>query len=172
MKLHRAFTIVELIVIMAVIAILAGVTAVGYSGMQRNARESERESDTAIIKMSLEEFYEKNGRYPSTSEMTGDDDETLNFLTRELNIPETALVSPLAPEGTVNSIVDMSAHPHLSIEDTSALLTTSYGYLAHHDDDSHCITQGEDCVKFHLGYMKEGSPDISSFVELKSRYGH
>src|SRR3990172_10027955 len=63
---QRGFTLVELLVVVAIIAILVSVGAVSYSTAQRNARNAQRASDLNKIALALEEFYSDHGFYPST----------------------------------------------------------------------------------------------------------
>lgn len=62
--LKRGFTIVELIVAMAVIAIIAGIVIVSYGSIQRQARDSDRDSDIVQIKIGLQKYYADNSTYP------------------------------------------------------------------------------------------------------------
>lgn len=165
MKSNRAFTIVELLVILATLAILMGISVVGYGGMQRNAREKERESDIAIIQASLEEFYERNGYYPSADSVTINDSdsdtlkrEKMTFLTRTLNIPETALVAPGAEAGTTSSL--QRVNPDAWTNNATALeqFAATYGYItytdAHADPPVEC-TGDDHCTAYILGYYSE-----------------
>lgn len=61
----RGFTIVELLVVIVVVAILATITVVSYSGVQQRARDSQREQDIKTIVQALELYRIKNGRYPA-----------------------------------------------------------------------------------------------------------
>lgn len=45
----RGFTVVELLIVIVVIGILASITVVGYSGVQRSARDTKRVSDLSKI---------------------------------------------------------------------------------------------------------------------------
>lgn len=168
MKSHRAFTIVEILIIISVITILAGIASLGYSGMQRDARNKERESDIAIIQTALEQFYEKNGYYPPMDKMTGESEATMTFLTRDLNIPDTALVAPNSPQGTKNSLVPFP--PDFSQE----TFRKSYIYVPAHETagggivGDQCTEATAQCVAYGMGYIPE---DSDSVKEIKSKYG-
>lgn len=58
------FTIVELLIVIVVIAILASITIVAYSGIQTRAHDAQRLSVMNSLKKSLEEYYTINGTYP------------------------------------------------------------------------------------------------------------
>ncbi len=57
MEPRRGFTIIELAIVMAIIAILLVVGFVSFRSYQANARDKERESDVAAIQIYLESIY-------------------------------------------------------------------------------------------------------------------
>ena len=61
---NRGFTIVELVVVIAVIGILAAITIVAYSGIQADSRDTARLNDIAAIRKGLEVYKLRNGEYP------------------------------------------------------------------------------------------------------------
>lgn len=64
--MKRAFTIIELLVVMAVIGILITLAVVGISAIQRSQRETMRLNDLRNIKVALTDFYTKYRNYPPT----------------------------------------------------------------------------------------------------------
>ncbi|MCS7317172.1 MAG: type II secretion system GspH family protein [Candidatus Dojkabacteria bacterium] len=60
----KGFTILELIVAMAIIAVLATLGVAGISIVQRSARDAERRAVIEQIAALMEEFRGANGRYP------------------------------------------------------------------------------------------------------------
>ena len=68
MKTHRqsGFTIVELLVVIVVIAILATITSVAYTGVQERGRDAKRISDLKHLQTAIEHYKLDNGHYPST----------------------------------------------------------------------------------------------------------
>ena len=64
MKNRKGFTIVELLVVIVVTSIIAATTVAGFSGLQKRARDSQREQDIMLIAKALEMYYVDNGQYP------------------------------------------------------------------------------------------------------------
>jgi len=61
----KGFTIIELLIVIAVIAILAGIVAVAYSHVTDKARDTTRQNNITEIQSQLEIFYANNNYYPS-----------------------------------------------------------------------------------------------------------
>lgn len=62
----RGFTIVELLIVIVVIAILAAISIVAYTGIQTKARDAQRLQDVKTITKALELYYVDNGVFPNT----------------------------------------------------------------------------------------------------------
>jgi len=67
-KNKKAFTIVELMVVLLVIAILMGVLLVNPFGIFKKAKTTAVKLQIKRIQLALERFREKVGRYPDTDE--------------------------------------------------------------------------------------------------------
>ncbi len=65
------FTIIELAVVIAVVAILAVITTVAYSGSQGRARDSARQTSLKEIRSALEAYRAENGNYPNEGVASG-----------------------------------------------------------------------------------------------------
>jgi prepilin-type N-terminal cleavage/methylation domain-containing protein len=59
-----AFTLVELIVVITILAILGTIAFASFQGVTRYARNSARAADLSLIRSSLELFVSQWGRYP------------------------------------------------------------------------------------------------------------
>ena len=62
----RAFTIIELLIVIVIIGILVAITAVSYNGITKSAKESALKSELKRISTSLELHKAKNGTYPTS----------------------------------------------------------------------------------------------------------
>lgn len=65
LKNNSAFTLVELLVVMTILAILVSVGLVSFRSSQFRSRDAERKSDLKQISSSLELFFSDYGKYPS-----------------------------------------------------------------------------------------------------------
>lgn len=57
------FTLVELLTVLTIIAVLAGIGLVNFSGVQSKGRDSTRKSDLRALAQALEIYYQKNDSY-------------------------------------------------------------------------------------------------------------
>jgi len=62
-----AFTLVELLIVIAIIAILASLVLAASSGVQKKGARSRAEGEIAALGAALESFKADNGDYPSNS---------------------------------------------------------------------------------------------------------
>lgn len=65
-RFQIGFTLVELLIVVAIIAILVSVGAVSYSTAQRNARNADRASELTKLAVALEEYFADHGSYIPT----------------------------------------------------------------------------------------------------------
>ncbi len=72
----RGFTIIELLIVMAIIGMLASVVLVVFSGMQEKSRDTRRMEDMQQLRNALGLYYIDNNQYPvvaSPTSITGAD---------------------------------------------------------------------------------------------------
>ena len=58
------FTIIELLIVIAIIGILAGLVLTNFQGSQAKARDTQRKARINSIQTKLEEYYANNDGYP------------------------------------------------------------------------------------------------------------
>ncbi len=79
MKIHhqstRAFTFIELLVVVTIIAILSAIGLVSFTNANRNARDAKRKADLESIRQALVLYRSDNGCYP-----TGTGDESIDAI--------------------------------------------------------------------------------------------
>lgn len=61
----RGFTLVELVVVVAIIAILSAVVITNINSSRSKARDAKRISDIAQIQLALEQYFNRCGVYPA-----------------------------------------------------------------------------------------------------------
>jgi type II secretion system protein G len=69
----RGFTLVELMVVVAIMAILAAIVYSNIGGASPKARDAERQADIRNLQTAIEQYKLKNGRYPAMGCTPGGD---------------------------------------------------------------------------------------------------
>lgn len=64
--LKRGFTLIELMMVIAIIGILASIIVVSLSSSKAKGRDAKRVSDIRTIQLALEEYYNDNAYYPTS----------------------------------------------------------------------------------------------------------
>lgn len=64
-KVHKGFTLVEIMVVVAIISMMIGIISAGISQARENTREKKRVSDLANIEFALTLYREKERDYPN-----------------------------------------------------------------------------------------------------------
>lgn len=64
-KISRGFTFVELMVVIAIAAIMFSVATVSFTGITKNSRDARRKSDMESIRQALELCRSYTGTYPA-----------------------------------------------------------------------------------------------------------
>lgn len=133
----KGFTIVELLIVIVVIAILATLVIVTFTGIQQKARDSQRQTDINAIDSHLEAYFAENGKYPSFTQLT-----TPSFVSANMKgLDPEALVGP---KGTAIANSDSTGD--------------AYGYVP---TPSGCDNgSGGDCTGFKLTAQLEGSSTV------------
>ena len=65
---RSAFTLVEVLVVLAIIAVLAAITMGIYGAVKGKAEDSRLSAELAAIELALEDYKAKNGQYPYSDE--------------------------------------------------------------------------------------------------------
>ena len=63
-RFHQGFTVVEIATVIFVIAVLALITTMTYNNVQKQSRDTARESAVTVIMTALEKYYDTHGEYP------------------------------------------------------------------------------------------------------------
>ena len=65
---NKGFTLIEMLVVIAVIGLLAALILVGLSSFRTRGRDTRRIADVKEVQNGLELYYMKNGSYPTVGE--------------------------------------------------------------------------------------------------------
>lgn len=65
---HRAFTLVELMIVIVIIGLLAGMVTLNVRSYMQQARQSTAKAEIATVVQALGTFYATYGRYPTNEE--------------------------------------------------------------------------------------------------------
>jgi prepilin-type N-terminal cleavage/methylation domain-containing protein len=146
---RKAFTIIEILVVITVISTLIGVTTISLYKYQVNARDSVRQSKTTIIAAALERYYSENFEYPSCPLITDTPANVKSHTLTSLADP-TVLKAPLAANG-VNSVVCSLTVP-----------------ASPQDAFAYSCTNNTSCAKWQIKYRKESDGSIVTISSAHS----
>lgn len=79
---NQAFTIVELLIVVVVIAILAAISIVAYNGITSDAREKALQSELHDVRVKITNYFVDEGRLPESLDEAGVDGEGLYYIGR------------------------------------------------------------------------------------------
>lgn len=148
---QKGFTIIELLIVIAIIAILALFVINNIQGGQAKARDQQRVNDVNAIKNKLEDVYNEKSSYPLTADTT-----TLE------GIEEGALKDPIGNQDISNNaaVATMSATDGVTApKDTGT--TAGYVYIPVGCDGDECsgyvikagVEKGTDAIPVDTGYI-------------------
>ncbi len=104
MKKSRAFTLIELLIVMSVIAIIISIALPSFKGMQQQARIIKAQGDLRTLKVSVETYFSNNAAYPAASGyQTTLINSTPQILSTTLNDPFSSTATPYAYALSSNS---------------------------------------------------------------------
>lgn len=108
MKSRSGFTVIELIVTIAVIAILLAISILTFSKQQIEARDQTRQSRATILAEAIEKYYEENGEYPSVPSLVSESGNTGSTIATKLKVETDVLIFPGVTSSTTNSLTSGS----------------------------------------------------------------
>lgn len=71
--ISRGFTLVELMVVVSIIGVLAAIVYANVGAASPKARDAERQADIRNLQTAIEQYKQKNGRYPAMGCVPGGD---------------------------------------------------------------------------------------------------
>lgn len=155
-RFQPAFTLIELMIVITIISILASISIIGATSVQRSTRDDARQSQSTVVAEALEKYYESNNEYPSVASITN---QPINDVKQKLAIKDSEVLT--FPTVTAGTSALVASNP------TPARLT----YVANTIDsnaNSQCQTSINGyCDAFTLQYVKEAD---SNTVTINSRH--
>jgi|SRR5690606_27872544 len=148
---RRGFTIVEIVIIIAVIGILVGIASLSFASVQRDTRDSQREATVNLIAKALERYHDENGEYPSVRSLVNDHSEnTGQAVAAKLGLKPSDLKMPGTPESITNPLSSSSSNDDQIIYEGDDL------------DWFSCVNSVDGgCFSFMLTYKKESGETVS-----------
>ena len=143
---QSGFTIVELLIVIVVIGILAGLVITTFSGIQQKARDTERETDIKAIHGQVEAFWAQKGYYPSLTDINTASNAFVLANLKGLDLG--ALKDPKDARATVTLV----AAPEASV----------YSYAVLNTGGTSCEADDTTCAKYTLTSTLEGTLNGSS----------
>ena len=134
---QSGFTIVELLIVIVVIGILAGLVVTTFTGIQQKARNTERQTDIKAIHGQVEAYYAQNGKYPTLANLNDSSWRGTNMK----GLDPEALKDP---KGSAQTLVASAA-------------ASSYSYAVFASDGTTaCDNSTTDCAVYTLTATYEG----------------
>jgi general secretion pathway protein G len=152
-KQDKGFTIVELLIVIVVIGILAGLVITTYNGIQQKARNTERTTDLKTFQSQLEAYYANNGRYPATSDLGTTSASNVTFIASNMKgMDKETLRDPKAAAGDY------------SLLNTGTGTADKYTYAP---SPASCDDSGSaDCTSYKLYAVPEGGGSTIEYDSL------
>jgi type II secretion system protein G len=96
--MRRGFTLIEIMIVIAVIAILIGISLPHFKGMQDEGRTAEAAGELRTLATAIESYYIHNSKaYPNQGATVDTEWQTGTLTTAKPTIVTTALMDPFKP---------------------------------------------------------------------------
>lgn len=125
------FTLVEMIVVIAIIAILTGIVTTNFTKSKAKARDAQRISDTGQLQLALSLYFDRCAQYPTSLVLTANNGCTSNpAITFASYIGKIPTPPVGASQTTYDYAVNSASRPtdyvlHAKLEDTNSATKNS-----------------------------------------------
>lgn len=145
-KAISGFTMIEVLVVVAVIGILSTIGVVAFTKVQTDSRDNQRSSRATVISEALEKYYQQNGEYPSCADMQ----QSASVIKSDVlkGIDTTVLKTPTnnSTDNSITTCQNLTSGPGADI----------FAYVG-----DGC-SGGDSCLSYSLKYREEATGDIIS----------
>ena len=146
-EMKRGFTLVELLVVVGIISVLAGVTIVAVTGAVKSARASRAESMRVVLEQGIAAFYAQEGQWPKVIEQkaAGMNKTSYEFTPAEADkIFQEVVGKAFGKGGRRSALLDVTG---LYVCDSSKVGNEGRGCFDNHKHPSNKITycKGKGC---------------------------
>jgi len=151
----KGFSVIEMLVVIAAIALISTIGLFSFSKHQADTRDAERMSKANVLVEALEKYYENNGEYPTCDAMT----QSTDIITTELlpGVDPNAFITPRAEEGITNAIICAAVSP-----------TNPDDVFSYINEQLESCQIYRTCLLYEIQYRQESDGSIKS---IKSRRG-
>lgn len=153
-KTSFGFTMIEILVVVAVIGILSTIGVVAFIKVQTDSRDSQRSTRVTVISEALEKYYQKNGEYPSCAQMQQDPTTIKNSVLKGVDASVFVTPTDKTNNNSITTCTNLTAGPGSDV----------FAYVG--DGSPDCLS-GDSCLSYSLKYREEATGDI---VSVDSRH--
>lgn len=161
----RGFTMVEIVIVIAVMGVLLTLAVASISTAQANSRDAERKADVDALSSNLEAFYRSGstgagsaGRYPST--VITSNEATLRSLLRDIDVkavtaPNATSVTTsfIAATNEIQTVSSVNPQPTVGQYVYQPLQVNGTGW-------SLCTAETQECRKYNIYYRLETNGSV------------
>ncbi|HSX46860.1 MAG TPA: type II secretion system protein, partial [Patescibacteria group bacterium] len=127
---QHGFTIVELLIVIVVIGILATLVITTFTGVQKKARDTKRETDIKALHGQVEAYFAQAGKYPTLANLN----DTTWVGANLKGLDKSALQDPKGSSQT------LASSPAANV----------YSYAVTASDGTACDNSTKDCAQYTL----------------------
>ena len=106
--MRRGFTIIELVMVIAILGILLGIVTTAAAGAIRQAREKKADACCAVVQAAFETYYAQKGEWPGDIELEGNTRMAIHVLTFRGFLSPAAAPSLEANAAQYAAVLDIS----------------------------------------------------------------
>lgn len=106
---RRGFTLIEMLVVLAIVALLLSIAAPRYFGSLEKSRDAALQENLRVIRTSLDRFHADKGRYPESLEELVEERYLREVPMDPITESRTSWVLQAPPDGAANGVADVKS---------------------------------------------------------------